>query len=256
MSADLDLLIEAARGAAEIARGHWRDDPETWHKADASPVTEADLAVDRFLRAHLQAARPGYGWLSEETPDVPAQRSGETTFIVDPIDGTRAFAAGEPTWAHALAVAHRGEITAGVVYLPLRDKLYAAEKGAGATLNGAPIRVSATARAEGASLLASRPVFDARHWKGGTPGFARAFRPALAYRMALVAEGRYDALLTLRPAWEWDIAAGSLLVTEAGGRATPPAGARPHGFNSATRQAPGYLAANPALHAAIAARLA
>lgn len=255
MTDDLALLIAASESAAAIATGFFRADPKTWMKADQSPVTEADLAVDTHLCERLQAARPGYGWMSEETPDDPARRQAETVFIVDPIDGTRAFAAGEKGWAHALAVVHRGAVTAAVVHLPARGKMYTAALGQGAHLNGVRLSVSDRAEPEGATVLASRTVAEPQHWQPPAPAFKRQFRPALAYRLALVAEGRYDALLTLRPAWEWDIAAGALLVTEAGGQAGP-AGGAPHQFNSAARQAPNFLAANPALYAALSGRLA
>lgn len=256
MAEDLALLINAARGAADIARSFWQADQRSWTKADSSPVTEADVAVDKYLRESLLAARPDYGWLSEETPDDPDHRSGDITFIVDPIDGTRAFAAGERTWAHSLAIARNGRIETAVVHLPLRDKLYTATRGGGAFLNGRHLRVSDRTGTEGASLLASRAVFEPHFWgEGGVPGFKRAFRPALAYRLALVAEGRYDGLLSLRPVWEWDIAAGTLLVTEAGGVAGRP-DRTAHCFNSPDRRAAGLAAANPELFAAILDRLA
>ncbi|MBL9052808.1 MAG: 3'(2'),5'-bisphosphate nucleotidase CysQ, partial [Tabrizicola sp.] len=106
---DLDLLTEAARAAGRIALGFWRKDPKVWDKgAEHGPVTEADLAVNDMLKTRLQAARPGYGWLSEETPDDTARLDSDWVFIIDPIDGTRAFVAGEENFAHSLAVAHRG----------------------------------------------------------------------------------------------------------------------------------------------------
>ncbi len=255
MGGDLPLLLDAARDAAKIAMGFWGNDPKSWTKGEGSPVTEADIAVDDFLRARLTGARPGYGWLSEETPDDSARLDADHCFIVDPIDGTRAFARAEKWWAHSIAVARGGQITAAVVYLPAADRMYAAARGEGATLNGAPVRVSGRADPEGAEVLGPSSLCKAPRWTGTAPAFNTHFRPALAWRLALVAEGRFDAVMTFGDAWEWDIAAGALLVAEAGGRATPP-GRPPHSFNSETRRAPGYLAANPALHKAIGDRLA
>ncbi|WP_102109135.1 3'(2'),5'-bisphosphate nucleotidase CysQ [Oceaniglobus roseus] len=253
---DLELLVRAAREAGGIARPHWRSDPRTWDKGDgAGPVTEADLAVNAHLHALLGAARPGYGWLSEESEDDPARLSAERVFIVDPIDGTRAFIAGETAWSHSLAVAENGRITTAAVYLPVADKLYAAAAGQGATLNGAPIRTSAATDPETATLLASRPVVHPDRWRAPMPTFARHFRPSLAYRLCLVAEGRFDAMLALRPTWEWDVAAGTLIVTEAGGTATSRTGA-PLTFNARHPQIDGTLAAAPALHAPLLSRLA
>ncbi|HGG05657.1 MAG TPA: 3'(2'),5'-bisphosphate nucleotidase CysQ [Aliiroseovarius sp.] len=253
---DLILLQEAARAAGDIALGFFKCDPEAWEKPDsAGPVTEADLAVDRMLREDLCAARPDYGWLSEETEDTPDRLSHDKVFVVDPIDGTRAFIEGSPTWAHSLAIVDRGQVTAAVVYLPVNDSLYAAQLGGGATLNDASIHVRETARLDDASLLAARPVFDAWNWRDGqVPTVKRQFRSSLAYRMSLVGEGRFDAMLTLRATWEWDVAAGALIVTEAGGRVT---NRRLDAlrFNNPGGQVNGVLAASPTIHNAIGARL-
>ena len=99
---DLDLLEETAREAGEIARSFWREDPQVWDKGGDDPVSEADFAVDTHLKERLLAARPDYGWVSEETEDDMARLEADRVFIVDPIDGTRSFVAGEPTWAHSL----------------------------------------------------------------------------------------------------------------------------------------------------------
>jgi myo-inositol-1(or 4)-monophosphatase len=248
--ADLALLIDAARTAGDIARAHFRSDPEIWTKADESPVTEADIAIDRVLRTDLLAARPDYGWLSEETEDDPARLGAERCFVVDPIDGTRAFIDGQTSFAHSLAVVDGGEVTAGVVYLPMKDKLYAAARGLGATLNGAAISVSSQASAMDATALATKPNVQPKHWKGGVPPFQRVYRPSIAYRLALVAEGHFDAMLTFRDTWEWDIAAGAVLVREAGGTVTDAEG-RSVWFNAARPMAAGIIAAPDALHASL-----
>jgi myo-inositol-1(or 4)-monophosphatase len=245
--AELPLLIEAARTAGEIARRHFRAEPEIWTKSDQSPVTEADIAIDRVLRTDLLAARPDHGWLSEETEDDATRLEAERVFVLDPIDGTRAFIDGQTSFAHALALVEGGEVLAGVVYLPMEDRLYAAARGAGATLNGAPIRVSGAEAAQGSSVLTTKVNLEARHWPGGVPPVTRVYRPSLAYRMALVAEGRFDAMLTFRDTWEWDIAAGAILVTEAGGTLSDGAGAPPI-FNRAVPQVPGLMAAPRGLH--------
>lgn len=238
---DLSLLIEAARAGGEIAMRFWRKDPQVWDKDDgAGPVTEADFAVDNMLRETLCAARPDYGWLSEETEDSAARLSNSSVFVIDPIDGTRAFVAGETPFALSLAVVTDGVPTAAAVFLPAKDKLYAAALGHGATLNGAPISV-AVPGAE-TRLLATKPNFDPKHWPGGLPVATRHFRPSLAYRLALVAEGAFDGMLTLRDAWEWDIAAGALLVSEAGG-ATSDAHGGPLRFNNPHPQTAGVIAA-------------
>ena len=108
--ADLTLIAQAARDAGDIARRFWKRAPKVWEKdAGAGPVTEADLAINEMLMDRLRAARPGYGWLSEETPDDGARLGAGTVFILDPLDGTRAFIAGEPTFAHSIAVVAAGK---------------------------------------------------------------------------------------------------------------------------------------------------
>ena len=252
---DLELLADAAREAGEIALKYWRDDPQVWDKGGDDPVSEADYAVDTHLHQRLLGARPGYGWVSEETEDNPDRLQAEHVFIVDPIDGTRSFVAGQETWAHSLALAVNGEIAAACVYLPARDKLYLAGRGAGATLNGVSLQASRTQDLNGASVLGPKVSFQEEFWRRGPPPVERHFRPSLAYRMALVGEGRFDAMLTFRPAWEWDIAAGTLIAEEAGARVTDRHGQTLR-FNSPARQTAGVIAGGPAIHAAISAELA
>lgn len=248
---DLSLLIDAARTAGEIATSFTGPKARSWDKPDgAGPVTEADLAVNAMLEDRLQTARPGYGWLSEETEDSPDRLNRDTVFIVDPIDGTRSFVEGSNTWAHALAVAHHGIITAAVVYLPLRDKLYSAAAGQGAFLNGTPIKATDTAELAGASVLSARSNLDAHHWLGTVPDVMRSYRPSLAYRLALVAEGRFDAMLTLRDSWEWDIAAGDLILREAGAVCSDKTGT-PLRFNNARPMLNGVVSAGASVHGQI-----
>jgi myo-inositol-1(or 4)-monophosphatase len=249
---DLDLLTQAALGAGAIARRHFGAGGRVWDKGGGQgPVTEADLEVNDFLRARLTAARPGYGWLSEESdPLGDLSRLGpDTAFVVDPIDGTRAFAEGQTSFAHAIAVVRHGEPVAAVVHLPMLDLTYTALAGRGAFLNGQPITHSGRAQPDGARVLAARVAFDPAAWPGGVPQVDRHFRPSLAWRLALVGEGAFDAMITLRDAWDWDIAAAALIATEAGARVTDRQGAALR-FNSAQARSPGVLAAPPPLHGA------
>ena len=252
---DLPLLIAAAKTAGRVATSFSGTTAQRWDKADgAGPVTEADLAVNAHLSAVLRTARTDYGWLSEETEDDTARLSHDRVFIIDPIDGTRSFVEGARTWAIAMAVVEAGRVTAGVVYLPLRDKLYAAAEHLGATLNGTRLNVSGTRDVAGARVLAAKPNFNARHWEGDVPPVERHYRPSLAYRLALVAEGRFDAMLTLRPSWEWDLAAGSLLISEAGGRVTDRNGISLN-FNNPHPSLNGIVAGQADLQTALQGRL-
>ncbi|MEM8823631.1 MAG: 3'(2'),5'-bisphosphate nucleotidase CysQ [Pseudomonadota bacterium] len=253
---DLALLGDAAKAAGEIAKRHFGQGPDTWHKRDGQgPVTEADLEIDRMLKAELTAARPDYAWLSEETPDAPARLDHDRLFIVDPIDGTRAFIDGEKNWSHSLAIVENGVPIAAAIYVPLRDILYLASRGEGATKNGEPILHSGRDALDGATVLGAKANFKDDRWADGRPPVTQRFVSSLAYRLALAAEGRYDAMITLRAAWEWDIAAGALMVTEAGGLATDRQ-AIDLRFNNPHPQVDGVLAGTPAITRALLERLA
>ncbi|MBY6049231.1 3'(2'),5'-bisphosphate nucleotidase CysQ [Vannielia litorea] len=254
-ASDLALLTEAAAMAGDIAMRYFRAEHRVWDKGDgAGPVTEADLAVDAMLRGKLMGARPDYGWLSEETADDVARLSAERCFIIDPIDGTRSFTAGEVSWAHSIAVAEAGRVIAAVVAMPAKKVTYAASAGGGATRNGKPLHVTAAPGPDDVTIVTAKPNLADHYWPNGTPRHTRHYRPSLAYRLALVGEGRYDAMVTFRDTWEWDIAAGALIVEEAGGMVTDRHGARLQ-FNTPSRLTAGTLAANPALHSGLLQRI-
>lgn len=244
---DLALLTQAARAAGQVALSFWRRDPKAWDKADSSPVSEADMACNDLLKQQLLEARPDYGWLSEETPDDRDRLGRARTFIVDPIDGTRAFLAGEDSFAHAIAVAEHGRVTAAVVYLPAKDRLYTATANGPALRDGQPITVSTRSQVAGARVLMTRAGLAPQHWAGGVPDLTLGFRAALAYRLCLMAEGRHDAVITFRDAWEWDTAAATLIAARAGARVTDRLGAD-LAFNAERPFSAGVVAAPADLH--------
>jgi myo-inositol-1(or 4)-monophosphatase len=172
---------------------------------------------------------------------------------VDPIDGTRAFMEGRKSFSHALAVVENGVPVAGVVYLPMMDLMFAAARGQGATLNGKRLGTSSRLVLEGAEILGNKKMFDAALWGGPLP-VTQHFRSSLAYRMSLVAQGAFDGMITLRPSWEWDIAAGDLIVREAGALVTDRVGAALR-FNNTHPQVNGVLAAPRNVHEGLMARL-
>lgn len=255
-AADLALLTEAATEAGEIARRFWRNDPQVWDKGGAlGPVSEADLAVNDHLAAVLRRARPDYGWLSEEDPDDGSRLEADRLFILDPIDGTRAFIDGQKGFSHALAVVEQGQVTAAVVHLPIMGLTYSATLNGSARLNGEVIAPSQHGL-DGATVLANKGSMAGPHWRGGVPpGVQRVFRPSLAWRLCLAAQGRFDAALSLRPAWEWDIAAASLIATQAGAAVSDRHGAVMR-FNNPHPQVDGLVVAAPPLHDALLSALA
>lgn len=249
---DLALLVEAARLAGRVALQFWGKSPQVWDKPDGQgPVTEADLAVNAALEDLLRTARPDYGWLSEESPDTADRLSCDQVFIIDPIDGTRAFIGHDPGFSHSLAIARQGVVTAAVVYLPARNRLYAARAGTTATRDAGPVQVAERDQVEGATLLTSKADLAEAQWIGRPPQVTRVFRPSLAHRLCLVADGTFDGLLTLRPTWEWDIAAGALITERAGATLTDRRGAAVQ-FNRAIPMTDGLLVASPGLHGRIA----
>lgn len=244
---DLRLITDAAQQASEIALKYWRTDQRVDQKDGGSPVSEGDFAVDNFLRSNLTAARPEYGWLSEETEDDKSRLKCKRAFVVDPIDGTRAYVAGENTWGISIAVVENGQPLVGVVYLPVREKLYSAITGSGSWLNGATLRTSEEADPKRATTLAPKQSLDPKWWPSEPPALDRHWRSSLAYRFCLVAEGKFDSVLTIRDAFEWDIAAGILIAAEAGAKISDRNGEQIV-LNQSHPKASGVFAANPGLH--------
>lgn len=245
LKADLDLLTAAALRAGELAMRFFRRSPQAWAKEGGSPVTEADVAVDHLLRTALLGERPLYGWLSEETEDDPARIGRERIFVVDPIDGTRAFIEGDDRWCVSVAVVQAGRPVAAALAVPARRELFTATAGGGAWAGEA--RLSASARPE----LAGARVAGPRGWLKSALLHDAAPRlqphvPSLAYRIAAVATGRLDAAFASPRAHDWDLAASDLLVHEAGGRLTDLAGAAPI-YNREIPRHGVLAAANPKL---------
>ncbi len=246
---DLDLLIKAALQSGDLAKHMQGRQPQGWHKPDGEGlVTEADLAVNAMLEDKLRTARPDYGWLSEESTDDPDRLSRDSVFIIDPIDGTRNYIAGSYTWAHSLAIATRGTITAAVIHLPQRDLLYSASTTTFAQLNERLIYPSSQHSLIDAAILTNKGSMDPKYWQSkDSPTFKRVHRPSLAYRLASVADGRFDATLTVFPTWEWDIAAGDLILRKSGAKVTDINGSGIK-FNNCKPRVTGLVAANPKLH--------
>src|SRR5438046_1303186 len=153
---DLDLLVAAAREAAALALGFFGQDPQSWAKGATSIVSEADFAVDRLLIERLRSSRPEYGWLSEETADNPERLPKRRIFVVDPIDGTRAFLSGRSEWCVSLAVVEAGRPIAAALITPVLGGLYRAASGGGADLDGRPIATSRRTRLAGARFAGPR----------------------------------------------------------------------------------------------------
>ena len=234
-------------------------DQEVRHKGPDQPVTDADLAADALLAERLLADRADYGWLSEETVDRPARLERRRVWVVDPIDGTRSFIAGYPEFAISIGLVEDGRPVVGVIHNPARDEMFWALRGEGAFLReggaGGEARRLAVAPLAGGtlpSLLASRSELRRGEFDGLQDHEIHEVG-STAYKMAGVAAGRAHAFLSRGPKSEWDVAAGTLIVQEAGGVVTD-LGGRDLRFNRADTRIDGILAAGPGAHAGMLRR--
>ncbi len=242
MQRELDLLQDAVRLAGTRVLELARNGFTTHQKADRSPVTSADLEVNRLLYDRLIGAFPDDGWLSEETPDSPVRLQKKRVWIVDPIDGTNAFIRGLPEFCISAALVESGQPLVGAVLNPVTDELFTAIRGQGFRLNGNP---------PPPATHAGRPVILVNPWELSAGRFASAEETAvcrpmhsIAYALALVAAGRADAALTFKREHEWDLVAGVLLIREAGGTVTDGAG-KPFRFNQPRPSMQGTVAMAP-----------
>jgi myo-inositol-1(or 4)-monophosphatase len=221
----LNFAIETAREAGQILLEKFGRKINISKKGDINLVTEADLASEKLIIERIRSHFPKHGILAEESGAAIVE-GGDAAWkwIIDPLDGTTNFAHGYPCFCVTLALEHNGEIALGVTFDPTRNELFAAEKGNGATLNNKPIRVSETEELKNALLVTGFP-YNARERENFTRHFtgftykSRGIRRdgSAAIDMAYVSCGRFDGF------WEeglqpWDVAAGVLLIEEAGGR--------------------------------------
>jgi len=228
-SANLNLMIKAARKAGRSLVKDFREveNLQVSMKGAGDFVSKADIAAEKIVRDDLMGARPNYGWLGEESAPEPGA-DPTRRWIVDPLDGTTNFLHGLPHWAVSIALEHKGEIVAGVIFDPAKDEMFVAEKGTGAWMNETRLRVSGRNRMIEA-LFATGVPFGARDGLGETlqdmarlmPGTAGVRRwGAAALDLAYVAAGRLDGFWErgLKP---WDVAAGIVILREAGGFVEP-----------------------------------
>ncbi len=266
-------FVAAQRAGLRVMRAFGRPQ-KVVEKAPGQPLTPADLEADRILREELLRARPGYGWLSEETADRPDRLDAERVWIVDPIDGTRSFIAGRPEFAISVGLAEAGVAMVGVILNPATGEIFWAVRGGGAylarlprpsagrgepvpldRLPEPPVRLAVTRRSlrDEVVIFASRSEIAAGEFDpwGGGAGEAGRWRiepvGSTAYKLARVAAGTGDIFLSRGPKSEWDICAGELIVEEAGGRATDLRG-EPLSYNRPDPRVHGILATNGGLH--------
>jgi myo-inositol-1(or 4)-monophosphatase len=240
-----DDLSAIVREAGAMAAGKFGGAFRHWTKGESSPVTEVDIAVDNFLRERLPRLAAA-GWLSEETEDDAARLGASRVWIVDPIDGTRAFVSGRTDWAVSVALVEDGRPVAAALYSPLEDGLYLALAGEGATLDGTPIVVGTNTDLAHARVAGPKRRVD--HLESSGLGIiAEPKIHSLALRLARVAAGRIDVAFAGPNSHDWDIAAADLVVHEAGGQFTTLKGER-LSYNRTVPRHVALVATNSARH--------
>jgi myo-inositol-1(or 4)-monophosphatase len=247
-------LDAAVRDAGSLALSMFGKPIRQWTKGpSSSPVCEADIAVDALLRERLADADNGFAWLSEETTDDAARLSARYVWVIDPIDGTRAYIAGQPDWAISAALVGNGRPIVACLYAPVLDEFFAARSGIGSSLNGKAI--AATKGADLNELRVAGPQKFLERLSSVVPPFIKLPRGhSLALRLVRVAQGVCDVAFAGGNSHDWDLAAADLLVHEAGGALTPLAG----GTIVYNRPVPRHgmlIAAGRARHTALIGRL-
>jgi len=215
-AADRERLIAAVREAGATALTYFGQPFKKWTKGTGdSPVTEADIHANEILHARLRGSSDD-GWLSEESENDPARLDARRVWVVDPIDGTRAFIAGREDWTVAVALVENGRPVFGVVFAPVTQELFVATAGEGATRNGVPMAVRRGAGFDGARIGGPKRVLDRiAVLHPGAVAMPRVH--SLALRLTRVAQGELDGAIAGGQGHDWDLAAADLLVHEAGG---------------------------------------
>ena len=256
-SDDILLMRQTAVEAGSLALAYFeRGTTPSWEKYPGHPVTEADIESNKLIRNRLTSARPDYGWLSEETALSRDTQHSETVWCVDPIDGTRAFMSGQPYWCIGLALIRHGVAVGGVVHAPVLGETYVAEYGKGAFLNGERITASSCDREEGCRMIASETMLTHPAWRVPWPELhlANPKPNATLLRMCWAATGKWDATLALWRKSDWDLAAGTVIIGEAGGVATTHLGEH-FRFNRSEPAQRSLIAAGKHLHPLLVERV-
>jgi len=251
-----DIARQAVRDAGALAMTFFRQHLKQWDKAENDPVTEADLAIDALLKERLLDSFPDDGWLSEESVHEGnnASEPNDYVWVVDPIDGTRAFIDEKPHFTICVGLVWKGETQLGFVFNPASDEYFEARLGHGATCNTDTISVGNHRELANCKMIGYRDMYADRHWRNPWPKIEIAMVNSIAYRVMLVANGTHDACVNLKPQNDWDIAAAELILREAGGICTNRQGDayRFHGKGGKNQS---VIAANPVLQKKLVRKL-
>ena len=222
---DSRLLKDTVREAGSLALSLFRTELKNWTKGASSPVSEADIAVNRLLENRLRSAAPEYGWLSEESADDEQRLERRRVWIVDPIDGTRGYLAGREDWCISVALVEDAAPLLGAVFAPASDEFFFAARGQGATRNDVRLQATAGIEMDFSRVAGPKPLVERLNLTSGDivlhPRIA-----SLALRLCRVAQGSLDAAFAGGQSHDWDLAAANLIVQEANGIMTSLSGDR------------------------------
>ncbi len=249
MKKELEYAIEAAHLAGQKILSFYKSKYDITDKSYHNPVTDADFASNQVIMDILQPAFPDYGWLSEETVDSPERLNAQRVWIVDPLDGTKEFIEGVDNFVVSIALVEDGVSVLGILYNPVTKELFHAIRGSGAFFNGDPITCSRTETLADASIVISRSETRKGLWEGTETWFReQAHIGSVAYKLGLTAAGRFDCFATLRPKNEWDVAAGQVILDEAGAELVNLESQQVRVYNQKTTLiTPGLIGGNPHL---------
>jgi myo-inositol-1(or 4)-monophosphatase len=219
LTRDAALLTDTVREAGALALSLFGTDLKNWTKGASSPVSEADIAVNDLLESRLRSATPDYGWLSEESVDDEARLGKPLVWIVDPIDGTRAYLAGREDWCVSVALVAGASPVLAAVFAPSTDEFFFANRGQGTTRNEGPVRAAAGNEFDFSRMAGPKPLVQ----RLSSSPDEITLHPrigSLALRLCRVADGTLDAAFAGGQSRDWDLAAANLIVQEANGRMT------------------------------------
>jgi myo-inositol-1(or 4)-monophosphatase len=219
LARDAALLNDTVRRAGALALSLFRTDLKNWVKGASSPVSEADIAVNELISRRLRSATPDYGWLSEESADDHARLGKRLVWIVDPIDGTRAYLAGREDWCISVALVEEARPLIAAVFAPASDEFFFAQRGRGSWLNNAAVRATSGIGLDFSRIAGPKPLVERLNHSGGEISLHPRIG-SLALRLCRVADGKLDAAFAGGQSHDWDLAAANLIVQEANGSMT------------------------------------
>jgi myo-inositol-1(or 4)-monophosphatase len=220
LTRDAALLTDAVREAGALALSLFRTELKTWTKGASSPVSEADISVNDLIEKRLRSATPEYGWLSEESADDETRLDRRLVWIVDPIDGTRAYLAGREDWCVSVALVEDTRPVLAAVFAPASDEFFLAVRGRGTTHNGVPVYATSGTELDFSRMAGPKPLVERLSNQRSGEIILHPRIGSLALRLCRVAQGSLDAAFAGGQSRDWDLAAANLIVQEANGNMT------------------------------------